>query len=80
MNDNDIVTLKVILNDIEVISAPLLFKYAKSSINYALEAIRIQRMEDEKKLLEEENSQRVLEALVPIDGAIEQFNANIVNL
>jgi hypothetical protein len=73
MNQNEIVELKVLINDNEVIKTQLTMKYAEMAIKYAFENVKIIRIEDEKKLLEYENSERIASAEAPIVSAISQF-------
>jgi hypothetical protein len=77
MELNDVVELKVIINGSEVLNTYLTLRYAEQAVKYAFEAVKIARIEDEKKLLEYENAERLSNAEAPIVAAIDQFEEAI---
>jgi len=77
LDDNSPVMLTVLINGQEVLSAGLLWRYAKTAVNYALESIRIQRMDDAQRQMEAENSVALAAAAEPILLAQAQFNERV---
>jgi hypothetical protein len=80
MEANEIIKLDVSINENIVLSTYLTLKYAEQAVKYAFEAVKISRIEDEKKLLEYENAERISNAEAPIVTAINQFEEAISQL